>query len=67
MNRAVAVTAASIEAVKAVHANVIHDKNERRPITGFAAEGAALAGVGFGGAGVEGAVESVLLMKISRD
>ena len=56
-----------MDAVNAVHANVIHDKNERRPIAGFAADGAGLAGAGFGGAGVEGAAESSLLKGVSRE
>ena len=63
MNRPVAVAAASIEAVNAVHASVIHERNERRGIDVFAAGAAGLAaGAGFGGAGVEGAVESSLLI-----
>jgi hypothetical protein len=48
MNRAVAVTAASIEAVNAVHARVIQERKDRRvTIVSFAA--------GFGGAGFGGA------------
>jgi hypothetical protein len=66
MNRAVAVAAASIDAVKAAHANVIQDKKERRGMAGFAAGAAGLAGAGFGGAGAEGAGESSLLIGISR-
>jgi len=65
MNLAVAVNAASIEAVKAAHAKVIQDKKERRGIAGFAAAG--LAGAGFGGAGVAVTVDSSLLIGISRD
>jgi len=65
MNLAVAVNAASIEAVKAAHAKVIQDMNERRGITDFAAAG--LAGAGFGGAGVAVTVDSSLLIGISRD
>jgi hypothetical protein len=64
MKRVVAVAAASIDAVKAVHASVIHEMNERRGIAAFAA--GALAGAGFGGAGDEGAVEPSLLIRISR-
>ena len=62
MNRAVAVTAASIDAVKAVHASVIHERNERRCIGAFAAAAGALAGAGLGGACAEVIVESSLLM-----
>jgi len=65
MNRAVAVSAASIEAVKAAHAKVIQDMKERRGITVFGAAG--LAGAGFGGAGVDVTVDSSLLIGISRD
>jgi hypothetical protein len=67
MNRAVAVNAASIEAVNAAHANVIHDKKERRD-TGVLAAGAAFGGAGLGGAvaTVEGAGEFSLLIGISQ-
>jgi hypothetical protein len=65
MNRAVAVSDASIDAVKAVHAKVTHERKERRGIAGFAAAGFAGAAA-FGGAGVEGAGESSLLIEISR-
>ena len=69
MNRPVAVNAASIDAVKAAHATVIHDKNDRRPTTGFAGAFAAgfAAAAGFGGGGVAvvvGAVESSLLISL---
>ena len=71
MNRVVAVAAASMEAVKAAHASVIHEMNERRGRTGFAAAGgrggAGFGGAGFGGAGAEGAVESSLLIGVSRE
>src|SRR5215831_17318823 len=54
MNRAVAVTAASMDAVNATQANVIHERNERRAMTGcFGAAG--LAGAGLGGAVAAGA------------
>jgi len=78
MNRAVAVNDASIEAVKATHASVIHEKKERRGIFCLVAEGAAafatggLAGAagGFGNvaAGLPGAgsVEFSLLIGISQ-
>jgi len=78
MNRAVAVNDASIEAVKATHASVIHEKNERRGICCLVVEGAAafaaggLAGAagGFGSvaAGVPGAgsLKSSLLIGISQ-
>src|SRR5215831_15279034 len=65
MNRAVAVSDASIEAVKAVHANVTHEKNERRDMAGFAAGATGLGGDGFGGAAVAvGAFDSSLLMGV---
>jgi hypothetical protein len=60
MKRPVAVAAASIDAVNAAHATVIHDKNERRGSGAFAGA-AGLGGAGFG-AGGTGAVESSLLM-----
>src|SRR6516225_1039412 len=68
MKRAVAVAAASIDAVKAVHASVIQDRNERRGIEALAAGVAGLAGVaGFGAAGFGGVVESsILLIRVSR-
>src|SRR5262250_1717725 len=64
MNRPVAVSAASIDAVKAVHASVIHDRNERRDATGGLAAGAAgLGAAGFGGGTVAVVVgESSLLI-----
>ena len=43
MKRAVAVTAASIDAVNAVHASVIQERNERRGIAALAAGAAGLA------------------------
>src|SRR5438105_14962445 len=55
MNRAVAVNDASIEAVKATHASVIHEKNERRGNFCLAAEGAA----GFAAGGLAGAAGGV--------
>jgi hypothetical protein len=65
MNRPVAVAAASIEAVKAVHASVIQEINDRRGTSLAAAAGLAVAGLG--GAGLEGVVESSLLMiEVSR-
>jgi hypothetical protein len=68
MNRPVAVAAASIDAVKAAHATVIQEKNERRGIARFAAGAAGLAGAGFAGAGVEVAVEfSLLINEVSRN
>jgi hypothetical protein len=67
MNRAVAVKAASIDAVNAVHAKVIQEIKERRGMGCFAAGAAGFAGAGFGGAGAERVVDSSLLMKISRD
>jgi len=64
MNRPVAVPAASIDAVKAVHASVIQDRNERRDaIGGFAAGAAGLGAAGFGGGAVaDGVCESSLLI-----
>ena len=66
MNRPVAVAAASIDAVKAAHATVIHDRKDRRPTAGLAgAVAAGFAAAGFGGGGaavVVGAVESSLLI-----
>src|SRR5213596_2706562 len=53
MNRPVAVSVASIEAVNAAQATVIQEKNERRGIAGglpFAGAAAGLAGAGLGGA-----------------
>src|SRR6185295_6599540 len=54
MKRVVAVAAASIDAVNAVHASVIQDIKERRVITvGFAAAGFGVAGAaGAAGLGV---------------
>ena len=50
MKRVVAVAAASIDAVNAVHASVIQERNERRGIAALAAGAAGLAaGAGFGG------------------
>jgi hypothetical protein len=60
MNLAVAVNDASIEAVKATHASVTHDMNERRgmaPLLG-AEPGAGFAAVAL--AGPAGAAEGVL-------
>jgi len=57
MKRVVAVAAASIDAVNAVHASVTHERNERRGIAAFDGAAAVLA-AGFGVAGVEGVVES---------
>jgi len=53
--------------VNAAHANVIHDKKERRD-TGALAAGAGFGGAGLGGAvaTVEGAGESSLLIEISQ-
>jgi hypothetical protein len=65
MKRPVAVAAASIDAVNAVHANVIQERNDRRGIEALAA-GAAVLAAGFGGAGVEGVGESTLLIIFSR-
>jgi hypothetical protein len=65
MNLAVAVNAASIDAVKAAHAKVIQDIKDRRGMTVFAAAG--LAGAGLGGAGADVTVDSSLLIGISRD
>jgi hypothetical protein len=67
MNRPVAVAAASIDAANAVHANVIQERKERRG-TDFLAAGAAglAADAGFGAAGAGGAVNSSLLIKVSR-
>ena len=79
MNLAVAVTAASIEAVKATHASVTHDRNERRgtvplaglpPAAGFGAAG--LGGVATAAGGEmddltgAGSRESSLLIGISQ-
>jgi len=71
MKRVVAVAAASIEAVKAAQASVIHEMKERRGTTAFAGGAVALGAVGFGAAGggaavVEGAAESSLLIEVSR-
>jgi len=79
MNLAVAVTAASIEAVKATQASVTHDRNERRGTLALAAAppaaGFAAAGLGGGGAatavGVDdltgaGSLESSLLIGLSQ-
>jgi hypothetical protein len=69
MKRVVAVAAASIDAVNAVHASVTHERKLRRGIVApfdAAADGAAALAAGFGGAGVEGVVESSLLIEISR-
>jgi L-lactate permease len=67
MNRPVAVRAASIDAVKAVHANVTHEKKERRVIVGFTAGAAGLGGAGFGGTVAVGAFDSSLLIGLSLD
>jgi hypothetical protein len=67
MNRPVAVSAASIDAVKAVHAKVIQERKERRGMGGFAAGAAGFAGAGFGGAGGEAVVVSSLLIQDSQD
>jgi hypothetical protein len=69
MKRAVAVSEASIDAVNAVHASVIQDRNVRRGIEALAAGAAGLAGAaGFGGTGFEGVVESSnLLIRVSRN
>src|SRR5262245_16603389 len=59
MNRPVAVAAASIEAVKAPHASVIHEKKERRGmvcLAGGAAGFACAAGLGAAGLGAAGGV-----------
>jgi len=67
MNLAVAVREASMEAVKATQASVIHDRNERR-VAGLAAAGFGAAAFGGGAAaGFEGAGESSLLIGISRE
>jgi hypothetical protein len=70
MNRPVAVSAASIDAVKAAHATVIHDRKDLRPTAGFfagAPAGFAAAGFGGGGAVAVGAVDSSLLInEVSR-
>jgi hypothetical protein len=68
MKRPVAVAAASIDAVKAAHATVIQDKNERRGMAGFAgAAGLAAAGFAAAGAAGGGAVKSSLLInEVSR-
>src|SRR5215831_18582157 len=68
MNRPVAVAAASIDAVNAAHARVIHDKKDRRGTAAFAADAVGFGGAGFGGAvaTVEGAGESSLLIGISQ-
>jgi hypothetical protein len=64
MNRVVAVAAASIDAVKAAHANVIHEIKERRGIICFAA---GLGGLGLGVTGAAGITsrDSSLLIGIS--
>jgi len=68
MNRPVAVRAASIDAVKAVHANVTHDRKERRVTVGFAAGfDAGFGGAGFGGTVAVGAFDSSLLIGLSLD
>jgi len=68
MNRPVAVAAASIEAVNAAHATVIHERNERRATGAFAAGAGDFGGAGLGGAGGGGAIESSLLIsKVSRN
>ena len=51
MNRAVAVTAASIDAVNAAQASVIQERNERRGIFFLVDAAAGFGGVGFGAAG----------------
>ena len=67
MKRVVAVAAASIDAVNAVHASVIQERNERRGIAALAAGAAGLAaGAGLVTAGFGGASGSSLLMGISR-
>ena len=66
MNLAVAVSDASIEAVKATQASVTHDRNDRRvaAAAGFAAAGFGGGAVaGFAGAGSR---ESSLLIGISQ-
>jgi hypothetical protein len=67
MNRPVAVRAASIDAVKAVHANVIQERKERRGMAGFAAGAAGLGAAGFGGNVAVGAFDSSLLIEVSLD
>jgi hypothetical protein len=67
MKRVVAVAAASIDAVNAVHANVIHEMKERLGMEALAAGAEGFAAVAFGGAGVGGAIESCLLIGISRE
>ena len=72
MNRPVAVAAASMDAVKAAHARVIHEMNERRGILFFAAAWAAglaeaaLGGVAGGDFAGAGSGESSLLIGISQ-
>jgi len=58
MNRAVAVPAASIDAVKAVQASVIQFKNDLRGMVfaSLAAAGGAAFGAGFGPTGAELAI-----------
>jgi len=58
MKRAVAVTAANIDAVKAAHASVIHERKDLRGIAALGAAGLGAAAAGFGGS---------LLMGVSRD
>ena len=67
MNRPVAVSAASIDAVKAVHAKVIQERKERRGIGALGFGAAGFAGAGFGGAGGEAVVVSSLLIEDSQD
>jgi len=63
MNRPVAVAAASIDAVNAVHARVIHERNDRRGIPAFAAGAVGFAAeAGFGAAGLGGAGESSIFL-----
>ena len=63
MKRPVAVAAASIDAVNAVHARVIHERNDRRGIEAFAPGAVAFAAeAGFGTAGFGGAGESSILL-----
>jgi len=64
MNRVVAVAAASIEAVNAVHASVIQEIKERRVTIGSFAAGFGAAGFGgaAGGVGEAAFVDSSLLI-----
>jgi len=80
MNLAVAVTAASIEAVKATQASVTHDMKERRGTVPFLAGAPPAAGFAAGGLGAvatavgdelddltgAGSLESSLLIGISQ-